>query len=110
MKLSFQEEITSLLTRANEFQRVVVKVKRQTEDVISRSEKLLSGITGLLESARSSKSKEPCTVCFTNDACIALSPCGHIFCCSCSDRLKATHGLRCFTCRTPVNEFLKIFR
>ena len=57
MKLSFQEEITSLLTRANEFQRVVVKVKRQTEDVISRSEKLLSGITGLLESARSSKSK-----------------------------------------------------
>jgi hypothetical protein len=49
--------------------------------------------------------KYTCTICYENEVKICVTPCGHTFCKSCSERLK-TH---CFACNTVVKEKTKLF-
>ena len=51
-----------------------------------------------------------CPICFENQIDICLSPCGHTTCNKCilSNRSNIYNN-KCFTCRTPVNEYIKIY-
>lgn len=55
-------------------------------------------------------SKNMCPICFENQIDICLSPCGHTTCNKCilSNR-NNLYNNKCFTCRTPVNEYVKIY-
>jgi hypothetical protein len=55
-------------------------------------------------------SKNLCPICFENQIDICQSPCGHTTCNKCilSNRTNIYNN-KCFTCRSPVNEYIKIF-
>jgi hypothetical protein len=55
-------------------------------------------------------SKNMCPICFENEIDICLNPCGHTTCnlCVLSNRSNIYNN-KCFTCRSPVNEYIKIY-
>ena len=55
-------------------------------------------------------SKNMCPICFENQIDICFNPCGHTTCNKCvlSNR-NSIYNHKCFTCRTPINEYIKIF-
>lgn len=57
-------------------------------------------------------SKNMCPICFENPVDICFNPCGHTSCNSCviSSRISA-YGLinKCYTCRSPITDYLKIY-
>lgn len=55
-------------------------------------------------------SKNMCPICFENQIDICINPCGHTTCNKCilSNR-NNIYNNKCFICRTPVNEYIKIF-
>ena len=57
------------------------------------------------DSDKKISNKYTCTICYENEVKICVTPCGHTFCKSCSERLR-TH---CFACNTVVKEKTKLF-
>ena len=55
-------------------------------------------------------SKNTCPICLENQIEICLNPCGHTSCNKCilSNRSNIYNN-KCYICRTPVNEFIKIY-
>ena len=58
-------------------------------------------------------SKNMCPICFENPVDICFNPCGHTSCNSCviSSRM-SLYGInnnKCYTCRTPINDYIKIY-
>ena len=45
-----------------------------------------------------------CSICLTDPKCVALAPCGHVFCKSCSSRCR-----KCHLCRENVKSRLPLF-
>jgi hypothetical protein len=51
------------------------------------------------------KNQNKCTICLTNDITHTLSPCGHCFCLSCSNKIQLN---RCHVCRQITNARIKL--
>ena len=51
-------------------------------------------------------SKNICPICFENEIDICFNPCGHTICNKCVFTHKNN---KCFTCRSPINDYLKIY-
>jgi hypothetical protein len=54
-------------------------------------------------------SNNMCPICFENQIDICLNPCGHTACNKCILTLTNNKKDKCFTCRSPVNEYIKIY-
>jgi hypothetical protein len=54
-------------------------------------------------------SNNMCPICFENQIDICLNPCGHTACNKCILSITNNKKDKCFTCRSPVNEYIKIF-
>jgi hypothetical protein len=56
-------------------------------------------------------SKNMCPICFENPIDICLNPCGHTTCNKCiiSNRRNTYNNDKCYICRTPINDYIKIY-
>jgi hypothetical protein len=54
-------------------------------------------------------SKNICPICFENEIDICITPCGHTTCNNCIMSNSNFYNNKCFTCRSPVNEYIKLY-
>ena len=103
----YQELVTEVLNKAKEFDSHLTRVHTLNDQLISRSEKLLHEVNGLLEKVQTQDPKK-CAICFTRPVTMVFVSCGHTICKECSIRCKNGRA-RCFFCKTPVIDIIKIY-
>ena len=102
----FQEILLNVNNRAKEFDSNLTRVRVLNEQLISRSEKLLKELDELMEKVKQKDIKK-CPICVTRPASRVFVSCGHVVCENCSDRAK--QRARCFTCRAPILDIIKVY-
>ena len=100
---AYEELIKKVHEKANEFDCHLTKVKVANDGLITRSGEVLRALTELVGTVGETKK---CPVCYTREQKVALMPCGHVFCTSCSDRARRS---RCHICRLPVEDQMRVF-
>ena len=104
-QLSYEDQLRSIRDKALEFDKHLVRVKKYNDDLVQKSERVLHSVTELLGSAKPT-AKKNCAVCYTRERTHAVLPCGHVFCENCAQR--AARG-RCFNCRQPIQETIRVY-
>ena len=100
---SYEDLMKMVHEKASEFDCHLTKVKVANDALVRRSAEVLKGLTELFGTVREA---QKCPVCYTREQKIALMPCGHVFCTSCSDRARRS---RCHICRLPVENQMRVF-
>ena len=103
----FQELLANVNSRAREFDQNLTRIKTLNDQLVSRSEKLLSELNGLIEKVHT-KEKKKCQICLTRPMAVAFVACGHCVCEACATRCRNGRA-RCFTCRQPVLDIIKLY-
>ena len=103
---TYSELVKTIQKKAKEFDTHLCKVKHLNTGLIERTEKVQLAIQDMLKSIKY-RPKKFCSVCYTREPRICLVPCGHVFCTSCADRAHSTN--RCFTCRSEIENALRIY-
>lgn len=70
----------------------------ENADKISRFKKLI------LKATPEEKVKNTCSICATNKINTCINPCGHVFCNTCTDKMR-----NCGMCRGPINTKIKLY-
>jgi archaellum component FlaC len=85
-------------------------VEKEMEDLSRKLNAIRSLIlTGVNEIIKSDDvPKKMCPVCFDNEVCMALVPCGHTYCRGCAD-MDRSRSAKCPQCRSAINARVKIF-
>ena len=103
---AYEELIKAVHDKSCEFNVHLHKVQKLSEALATRSAEVLVAVHDMIGAVRPHK-KEKCAVCYTRDRAVAFVPCGHVFCPSCADRGQRAN--RCFTCRQPVDEKIRVY-
>ena len=103
----FHEMLATVNERAKDFDSSLVRIKTLNDQLISRSEKLLCELNSLLEKVQSKEPKK-CSICFTRPVSQVFVSCGHTVCIDCAQRCKNGRA-RCFTCRKPVLDVIRVY-
>lgn len=90
--------------------RKIMNLETEIEDITRKLNALRSLIvTGVNEIVKPEDvQKKMCPVCFESEVCMALVPCGHTYCKSCSEMDRSRHA-KCPQCRSIINSRVKIF-
>lgn len=90
--------------------RKIMNLETELEDITRKLNALRSLIvTGVNEIVKPEDvQKKMCPVCFESEVCMALVPCGHTYCKSCSEMDRSRHA-KCPQCRSIINSRVKIF-
>ena len=102
----FHELIANVNKQAIDFDSHLTRIQTLNRQLITRSEKLLVELTDLLEKVN--KDIKKCAICFTRPVSHVFVNCGHTVCVDCANRCKNGRA-RCFTCRAPVLDCIKVF-
>lgn len=103
----FQEILANVNCKAREFDQNLTRIKTLNDQLVSRSEKLLLELNSLIEKVHKTEKKK-CQICLTRPMAVAFVACGHCVCTSCSERAKNGRA-RCFTCRQPILDVIKLY-
>jgi len=103
---AYEDLIKAVHDKSCEFNLHLRKVTKLSEALASRSAEVLVAMHEMIGAARP-PTKEKCAVCYTRDRAVAFVPCGHVFCTSCAERGQRAN--RCFTCRQPVDEKIRVY-
>jgi len=104
----YEELLLNVQERAKEFDENITRVRTLNHQVLTRTEKLLSELTNLLEKVQKKDAPRKCTICFTRPITVCFVPCGHCLCENCAHRCKEGRN-KCFTCRATITDIIKIF-
>jgi len=98
------ERVAGILTRK------IMELEGDLEDMSRKLNALRSLIvTGVNEIVKTEDvQKKMCPVCFDNEVCVALVPCGHTYCKGCSEIDRSRYA-KCPQCRASVNARVKIY-
>ena len=102
----FHELLSSVHKQAKDFDARLTRVQTLNSQLMTRSEKLLVELGGLLEKVN--KDVKKCAICFTRPVSHVFINCGHTVCNECCERCKNGRA-RCFTCRQPVLDAIKVY-
>ena len=105
----YPEIVNNVLTRARDFDQHLTRIRTLNDQLISRSEKLLVELGGLLEKVTEKNAPNKCSICYTRPKTHCFISCGHTFCEPCCQRCKNSVRGRCYTCRTQVTELLRVY-
>ena len=103
----YEQLLQNVHERAKEFDENLIRCRTLNNQVLSRTEKLLDELNNLVEKVQKKDSKK-CNICFTRPVTVCFVSCGHCLCENCAERCKAGRN-KCFTCRTPITNIIKIF-
>ena len=103
----FTEMIATVVEKAKDFDSSLVRIKTLNDQLITRSEKLLCEMSCLLEKVKG-KDVKKCSICFTRPVTQVFVNCGHTVCVECAERCKNGRA-RCFTCRKPVLDVIRVY-
>ena len=103
----YSEIVTKVLTKAKDFDSHLTRIRTLNDQLISRSEKLLIEISGLLDKVQTKPPKN-CPICFARPIAMVFVSCGHCVCQECATRCKNGRA-RCFTCRAPVLDIIRVY-
>ena len=104
----YEQLLLNVQERAKEFDENITRVRTLNHQVLTRTEKLLSELSNLLEKVQKKDAPRKCTICFTRPITVCFVSCGHCLCENCAERCKAGRN-KCFTCRQPITDIIKIF-
>lgn len=105
MTLNYQEQLKSIVIKAEEFDRLLTNIKKLNNELRAKSTKVLENITELI-----GKTSDPnqCKVCFSGPQTHMFYPCGHTgYCIQCATRGK-DRG-RCFECRQRIVDVVRYY-
>jgi len=105
--MNFEDSIRTWQKKSVEFDGFLANVKNLNSELAERSDKLLLAITELVGNVSADTTKL-CAVCYTRERTHVLG-CGHVLCGSCCDRAKRRNPPRCFTCRQPIEQIIRIY-
>ena len=102
----YHELIKNVNSKAKDFELHLNRVQTLNTQLISRSEKLLSELSSLLEKVQNNDKK--CNICTIRPIRMVFVGCGHCVCIECCNKCKNGRA-RCFTCRAPVLDAIKVY-
>ena len=106
----YTELVRNILEQSKEFDEQLTRIKTLNDGLMNRSEKLLTELAGLLERVCKKDDPPKCGVCFTRLKTHCFVPCGHLVACyQCSERAKSRSNPRCFLCRAPITDTIRVF-
>ena len=105
--MSYQDLAKALHEKASEMNTHLTTLKDLNDDVHDRTEKMLTALKELAGS-ESLAARISCNCCYSRPRTHAFLPCGHGGLCErCAERGRRRN--RCFTCRTNIEQVVRIF-
>jgi len=104
---TISESINNVILSLNEFisktNDHVTKIYKDNKDEYDAELNKLNQLKSIIHIVK--KNKHACPICLQNESTHFTVPCGHVFCKSCSDKIK----LHCFVCRQYVLKVSSLF-
>jgi len=102
--ISYEDLVKKMHDKSRELDMHICKLKKVNDDLRSRSACVLETLKDLVGTVNGPKS---CNVCYSRPRNYCVLPCGHVYCESCANR--ALSRSRCFTCRSVIDQKVKIY-
>ena len=106
---SFEGLVKLLHEKGTSFSTHIERVKRLNDELQAKAAAFLSAIDSLKGSMMVDTATPKCAICFTRPRERCFVPCGHVVCSNCAQRANQRNPPRCFTCRQPVQDTIRIF-
>jgi len=104
----YEELLQNMYSKSKEFDENLNRVRTLNNHLISKTEKLIEELNNLLEKVQKKDAPKKCSICLTRPLGMCLVSCGHCVCTDCAERCKSTRN-RCYICRTPVTQIVKVY-
>ena len=109
MSETFEAIAKMLHEKSSSFAAEIEKIQKVNSDMKAKIQKFLIGLESMKQTLHPSRGQSKCAICFTRERQAVFVPCGHVVCSSCSSRALNRNPPRCFTCRTPIQDALRIY-
>ena len=105
---SFTDVAKLLHEKSSSLDQELDKVKTANLEMRTKVESFMQ----TLDQVKSTMQANPtpkCSICYSRSRTHAFIPCGHIVCQNCSRRATQRSTPRCFTCRSAVDDVIKVY-
>ena len=104
--ISYEDLVKRMSEKSKELDGHICKLKKVNDELRDRSACVLDTLKSLVGTV--SQAPKTCNVRYSRPRNFCILPCGHAgYCESCANRAQARG--RCFTCRAPVEQIIRIY-
>ena len=104
--MNYEDLAKKMHEKSLELDQHLCELKKANDELRDRSATVLGALSALVGSV--AQGPKTCNVCYSRPRQFALLPCGHAtYCEQCSNR--AMSRGRCFTCRQPIEQVVRIY-
>jgi len=104
----YRDLLKGIHAKAKDFESSLVRIKTLNDGLINRSEKLMHEIGLMVDKIHKKEEPPKCSICYTRPRAMCFVSCGHVTCEECAERAR-TGRMRCFTCRTPITDIIRVY-
>lgn len=106
---SFSEVAKILHAKSSSLEQELDKVKTANLEMRTKVEKFIQTLDEVKTTMCANSTTLKCSICYSRGRSHAFIPCGHLVCQSCSRRAQTRTPPRCFTCRSGVDDIIRVY-